>query len=124
MTNVGRLKVAFILARRFTLCAYANFVDVLRLAADEGDRSRPILCSWKIVAADREPIVSSCGVAVQAEEPLGDPSRFDYVVVVGGLVERSRSCIPTRRASSNGPARRVCRWSASAPAPSSCIAPG
>ena len=31
--------VGFILARRFTLCAFANFVDVLRLAADEGDRS-------------------------------------------------------------------------------------
>lgn len=94
MTNVGRLKVAFILARRFTLCAYANFVDVLRLAADEGDRSRPILCSWKIVAADREPIVSSCGVAVQAEEPLGDPSRFDYVVVVGGLVDEIEKLHP------------------------------
>jgi len=39
-----RLRVGFLLARRFTLCAFANFVDVLRLAADEGDRSRPILC--------------------------------------------------------------------------------
>ena len=36
-----RLTVGFILAKRFTLCAFANFVDVLRLAADEGDRSRP-----------------------------------------------------------------------------------
>ena len=35
-----RLSVGFILAHRFTLCAFANFVDVLRLAADEGDRSR------------------------------------------------------------------------------------
>ena len=38
-----RLSVGFILAKRFTLCAFANFVDVLRLAADEGDRSRPIM---------------------------------------------------------------------------------
>ncbi len=30
-----RLSVGFILAKRFTLCAFANFVDVLRLAADE-----------------------------------------------------------------------------------------
>ena len=29
-----RLRIGFILARRFTLCAFANFVDVLRLAAD------------------------------------------------------------------------------------------
>jgi len=33
---MARLTVGFILARRFTLCAFANFVDVLRLAADEG----------------------------------------------------------------------------------------
>ena len=32
------LKVGFILARQFTLSAFANFADVLRLAADEGDR--------------------------------------------------------------------------------------
>lgn len=40
--SAPRLRVGFILARRFTLCAFANFVDVLRLAADEGDGSRPI----------------------------------------------------------------------------------
>ena len=34
----ARLRVGFILARRFTLCAFANFVDVLRLA---GGRGRP-----------------------------------------------------------------------------------
>ena len=36
----ARLSVGFILARRFTLCAFANFIDVPRLAADEGDRSQ------------------------------------------------------------------------------------
>ena len=35
-SNGVRLSVGFILAKRFTLCAFANFVDVLRLAADEG----------------------------------------------------------------------------------------
>ena len=44
-----RLRVGFVLARRFTLSAFANFVDVLRLAADEGDRSRPIRCSWRVL---------------------------------------------------------------------------
>ena len=34
-----------------------------------------------------EPIVSSCGIAVQPDERLGDPARFDYIVVVGGLVD-------------------------------------
>ncbi len=40
-TEAPTLKVAFVLADRFTLSAFAGFVDVLRLAADEGDRSRP-----------------------------------------------------------------------------------
>lgn len=84
---MAQLTVGFILARRFTLCAFANFVDVLRLAADEGDRSRPILCSWRVLSPTMDPIPSSCGVAVQPEERLGDPGRFDYLVVVGGLVD-------------------------------------
>lgn len=81
-----RLRIGFILAPRFTLCAFANFVDVLRLAADEGDRSRPILCTWQVLSASMNPIRSSAGITVQPEERLGDPSRFDYIVVVGGLV--------------------------------------
>ncbi len=84
---MAQLDVGFILARRFTLCAFANFVDVLRLAADEGDRSRPIHCSWRMLSPTREPVASSCGIAVQPDERLGNPARFDYIVVVGGLVE-------------------------------------
>jgi transcriptional regulator GlxA family with amidase domain len=84
---LARLNVGFILTRCFTLCALGNFVDVLRLAADEGDRSRPILCAWKVLSPTMEPIASSSGIVVQPEEPLGDPTRFDYLVVVGGLVD-------------------------------------
>ena len=82
-----QLNVGLILTRRFTLCALGNFVDVLRLAADEGDRSRPILCAWKVLSPTMEPIASSSGIVVQPDEPLGDPARFDYLVVVGGLVD-------------------------------------
>ncbi|MHC5308348.1 GlxA family transcriptional regulator [Bartonella sp. LJL80] len=82
-----RLSVGFILAKRFTLCAFANFVDVLRLAADEGDRSRRILCDWSILSNTMSPIQSSCGVNVQPQERLGDPKKFDYIVVVGGLID-------------------------------------
>lgn len=80
------LKIGFILARQFTLSAFANFADVLRLAADEGDRSRPIRCSWRVVSATMNPVVSSCGIPVQPDERLGNPERFDYLVVVGGLI--------------------------------------
>ena len=86
-----RLSVGFILANRFTLCAFANFVDVLRLAADEGDRSRPILCNWTVLSDTMEPVASSCGVMVQPNENLRltDPTQFDYIVVVGGLVDQT-----------------------------------
>lgn len=82
-----RLRVGFLLARRFTLCAFANFVDVLRLAADEGDRSRPILCDWVVLSHSQDPILSSCGVHVQPTAPLRSPDGFDYIVVVGGLID-------------------------------------
>lgn len=82
-----RLRIGFILTRRFTLCAFSNFVDMLRLAADEGDRSRPILCGWRVLSATMEPVASSSGIVVQPEERLGDPARFDYIVVVGGLMQ-------------------------------------
>ena len=121
---MAKLNVGFILARRFTLCAFANFVDVLRLAADEGDRSRPILCSWRVLSPSMDPITSSSGVAVQPDERLGDPARFDYLVVVGGLVDEIENCTPRRCAFSRAPRRRGCRWSGSAPAPSSCTGRG
>ncbi|WP_319528795.1 GlxA family transcriptional regulator [uncultured Cohaesibacter sp.] len=84
-----RLTVGFILANRFTLCAFANFVDVLRLAADDGDRSRPILCNWAVLSDDMTPVSSSCGVRVSPSEALGDPKRFDYIVVVGGVMDET-----------------------------------
>ncbi|GGE61811.1 GlxA family transcriptional regulator [Actibacterium pelagium] len=84
-----RLSIGFILAKRFTLCAFANFVDVLRLAADEGDRSRPILCKWTVLSDTMNPVLSSSGISVQPNERLGDPTRFDYIVVVGGLMDET-----------------------------------
>jgi len=91
---LAQLNVGIILARRFTLCALGNFVDVLRLAADEGDRSRPILCSWRVLSPTMEPIASSSGIVVQPEERLGDPTRFDYLVVIGGLVDEIENLHP------------------------------
>ena len=91
---MAQLNVGFILARRFTLCALGNFVDVLRLAADEGDRSRPILCAWSVLSPTMDPIASSSGIVVQPDERLGDPARFDYLVVVGGLVDEMENLHP------------------------------
>ena len=80
------LRVGFILANNFTLTAFANFVDILRLAADEGDKSRPIRCQWQIMSHSDEAIRASCGAYLRATSGLVDPANLDYIVVVGGLL--------------------------------------
>ena len=80
------LRVGIILAEHFTLSAFAVFVDHLRLAADEGDRSRPMRVQWSIMSARHEPISASCGVALQPTSALLSPDALDYVVVVGGIL--------------------------------------
>lgn len=85
-TAPARLNVGFVLADNFTLSAFSLFVDQLRLAADDGDLSRPIHCRWSIMANRREPIRASCGVTVSPTSTFTDPRGFDYIVVVGGLL--------------------------------------
>lgn len=80
------MRVAVLLTPRFTLTAFAGFVDALRLAADDGDRSRPRLCQWDILSASGEACVSSCGASVLATAPMVSPEGYDYLVVVGGLL--------------------------------------
>lgn len=84
-TSAARLRVGFVLLPRFTLTAFSGFADALRLASDEGDRSRQLKCQWSILGNDL-PIESSCGVSVLPTAPFSDPSEFDYIVVVGGLL--------------------------------------
>jgi transcriptional regulator GlxA family with amidase domain len=75
-----------VLAHRFTLTAFAGFIDAIRLASDEVDRSGRIDCHWEVLGPDEDLILSSCGVLVKPWGLFGDPGRFDYIVVVGGLL--------------------------------------
>jgi transcriptional regulator GlxA family with amidase domain len=84
----ARLRVGFILANHFTLTAFSAFVDTLRLAADEGDGSRPILCRWIVMSSSSQPLRASCGVEILPQSGLMDPKEFDYIVVVGGLLHQ------------------------------------
>lgn len=84
------LRAGIILVPDFTLLALSAFVDTLRLAADEGDRSRQIRCSWRVMSEDGRAVRASNGLMVEPAGGLVDPSRFDYVVVVGGTLHRSR----------------------------------
>src|SRR5579862_1935502 len=80
------LRVGVILAEHFTLSAFAVFIDHLRLAADEGDRSRPLHVQWSIMASRQASVPASCGVLIEPTGGFIDPDSLDYVVVVGGLL--------------------------------------
>lgn len=82
----NRLKIGFILSRAFTLSAFSLFVDTLRLASDETDRSTRRDADWQVLSSTRNLISSSCGVQVAPTSGLVAPSEFDYIVVVGGLL--------------------------------------
>jgi transcriptional regulator GlxA family with amidase domain len=84
------LRVGLILAENFTLSAFALFTDHLRLAADEGDLSRPVRVRWSIMARSPEPIRASCGVMLTPTAGLLSPKELDYVVVVGGILHAGR----------------------------------
>ncbi|MGQ4880597.1 GlxA family transcriptional regulator [Billgrantia sp. LNSP4103-1] len=81
------LSVGFVLLHRFTLLPFAAFVDCLRLAADEGDRSRQLRCHWTFMTSMGEPAASSCGASITPCEPFRDPASFDYIVVIGGVLD-------------------------------------
>ncbi len=89
-----QLRVGFMLTPRFTLTAFSGFADALRLAADEGDRSRPLLCRWAVLGTGGIPIVSSCGVSVLPTAPLETPENYDYIVVVGGVLHGGQQVPP------------------------------
>jgi len=80
------LRVGIILAEHFTLSAFAVFIDHLRLAADEGDRSRPLHVQWSIMASRQASVPASCGVLIEPTSGLLDPGTLDYVAVVGGIL--------------------------------------
>ncbi|KEQ02595.1 GlxA family transcriptional regulator [Pseudorhizobium pelagicum] len=84
------LRVGFILARSFTLSAFAMFVDTLRLASDQKDRSGRVLADWQVLGSTRHLLTSSCGLQVAPTSDFVDPARFDYIVVVGGLLSVSQ----------------------------------
>jgi len=85
------LSVGFILVPEFTLIAFSGFLEVLRQAADEGDRSRQVHCTWTVMSRDLTPVTSSSGVQIVPWELFKEPRSFDYIVIVGGLLPKNNS---------------------------------
>lgn len=92
-----KIRVGFVLVPRFTLTAFAGFVDALRLAADEGDHSRPIECAWAVLGDPDTPVTSSCGTSILPTQAMASPGLHDYIVVVGGLLHGGQKVPPRIR---------------------------
>lgn len=80
------LRVGIFLCPRFPLLSLAGLCDALRHAADLGDQSRQVRCTWTVLSAKGEPVVSSCGVAVPTVGVDTLEGDFDYVAIIGGLL--------------------------------------
>lgn len=84
MPRTPRLRIGIVLLPSFSMTPVSGMIDVLRLAADQDDRSRSIDCSWTIVG--NRSMQSSAGIRIAPEMDFCDPNRFDYIVVAGGLL--------------------------------------
>ncbi|MEX0695721.1 MAG: GlxA family transcriptional regulator [Rhodospirillales bacterium] len=83
------LRLAILLLPEFTLSAFSLFLDPIRLASDDHDRSRQIRCNWRVLTLNNRPVKSSCGVEVYPTASRLAHENVDWLVVVGGLTRSS-----------------------------------
>ncbi|MGB3424981.1 MAG: helix-turn-helix domain-containing protein [Castellaniella sp.] len=76
------VRIGFVLLPQFAMGAFAAFADLLGLLEAQTGTAGP--CAWEVVADTLIPVRSASGIQVVPTDLLGDPLRFDYVVVVGG----------------------------------------
>lgn len=81
------LSVGILLWPTFPMMSLAGILEPLRHAADFGDHSRPVHCRWSIMGEGGYTAVASCGLRVKADLPYTNPTDFDYIVVIGGLLQ-------------------------------------
>jgi len=90
MRDFGRapLRVGLLLWPSFPLMSLAGIVESLRHAGDHGDASQNRYTQWDVVGAPGKPILSSCGIPIETTVDYPRPDRFDYLFVIGGLLNK------------------------------------
>jgi transcriptional regulator GlxA family with amidase domain len=88
------LRIGIFLWPRFPLLSLAGLCDALRHAADLGDQSRQVRCTWTVLSATGKAVTSSCGVEVPAINAASAECDFDYVAVIGGLLVSMKAADP------------------------------
>lgn len=82
------IRLAFVLTPAFTILPLAGFIDSVRHSADESDRSRQIFCTWEVLSNDLTPVTSSSGLSITPWKTFRDAGAYDYLVIVGGLLDQ------------------------------------
>lgn len=80
------LNVGIFVSPQFPLLSLAGLCDALRHAADLGDQSRQVRCTWTVLGPVGAAVKSSCGVEVPVTSASASDCNFDYVAVIGGLL--------------------------------------
>lgn len=108
------LSMGILLCPTFPMMSLTGIIEPLRHATDFADNSRPLHCRWSIMGGPGHAAVASCGIRVQADASYINPTNFDYIVVVGGLLPHLRAASSQHRdylrmaASANVPVIGAC----------------
>lgn len=87
-TTGVEIQVAIVLWPSFPLLSLTGIIESLRHAADIADRSRQIYCRWSVIGKKGSACRASCGTNIEADADYPAPEQFDYLFVVGGLLEQ------------------------------------
>jgi transcriptional regulator GlxA family with amidase domain len=90
-SSAPKLKVGVLVLPEFTLTPLAIFLDSVRLAADESDRSRQIDIAWQLLSAHGSEVRSSCGATMGPCQKAQVDRDVDCLVIAGGRGDPSRA---------------------------------
>lgn len=82
----AELRVGIMLWPKFPMLSLAGLCDGLRHAADVGDQSRKMRCSWTVLGRPGDVVEASCGIRVPVESRFSEVVDYDYIAVIGGLL--------------------------------------
>ena len=91
------ISIGILLWPTFPMMSLTGVIEPLRHAADFADNSRPLHCRWSIMGNPGYAAVASCGIRVEADAPYINPTDFDYIVVIGGLLPHLRAAPASHR---------------------------
>src|SRR5258708_8803875 len=80
------LRVGFLTVPNYSMIAFANAVEPLRMA---NRLSRQTRCDWSVLSLSGEPVPASNGLATLPTRPAAECGRLDMLFVCGGVDVRA-----------------------------------